>query len=272
MSHHDDALRDLLDSERARPALSAEHRARMLARVTAAIGGGPGGPGGLAGAGGGVGRSTAPHAASSPFGRLASRAAWSTAGRALGLVATFALGGVTGAAVHARLAHRAASSPRALHAARAPAAPPVAPVVAAPLVPAPAPAVAAALPSRAALAPPAADLTIPPSEVIDAAPPASAPAPRAHSDGTLAAARARLAVAYDALARGDGPGALDALARYQREFPRGRLAEERDGLWVQALVAAGRYDEARARAARFHREHAASIFAAAVDAVVRSIP
>lgn len=52
------------------------------------------------------------------------------------------------------------------------------------------------------------------------------------------------------LARGDASGALVSLDKHDREFPRGLLGAEADMLRVEALVKAGRGDEARARGER----------------------
>lgn len=52
------------------------------------------------------------------------------------------------------------------------------------------------------------------------------------------------------LARGDAAGALVSLDKHDREFPRGLLGAEADMLRVEALVKAGRGDEARARGER----------------------
>ncbi|MFO0643328.1 MAG: hypothetical protein U0183_29145 [Polyangiaceae bacterium] len=61
---------------------------------------------------------------------------------------------------------------------------------------------------------------------------------------------ARLDEARAKLARGDAAGALVSLDQHDREFPRGLLGAEADVLRVEALVKAGRRDEARARGER----------------------
>ncbi|HLK89681.1 MAG TPA: hypothetical protein VKZ18_07300 [Polyangia bacterium] len=99
--------------------------------------------------------------------------------------------------------------------------------------------------------------------------PAAAPA---QADDRLGAERALLEIARAALARGDAEGALGALARHEATFPRGELTEEREGLRVQALVAARRYDEARTRAARFARHYPRSLFSPVVTQALESIP
>ncbi len=87
-----------------------------------------------------------------------------------------------------------------------------------------------------------------------------------------AAERNVLEAVRSALARGNADAAIAGTERHQREFPAGQLGEERDALWIQALVSAGRFDDARTRAARFHQDHSNSLLAPAVDAAVGSIP
>ena len=98
--------------------------------------------------------------------------------------------------------------------------------------------------------------------------PSSSTAP-AHSasigDSDLAAERALVDRARMALARGQSDAALEALGNHASTFPKGRLAEERDALTVQALAQAGRKNDAKARAARFHVEFPNSVLGAAVD-------
>lgn len=60
----------------------------------------------------------------------------------------------------------------------------------------------------------------------------------------------RLDEARAKLARGDAAGALVSLDQHDREFPRGLLGAEAEVLRVEALVKAGRRDEARARGER----------------------
>jgi outer membrane protein assembly factor BamD (BamD/ComL family) len=79
-------------------------------------------------------------------------------------------------------------------------------------------------------------------------------------------------MARTALGRGHTDLALAALRRHTRAYPNGQLAEERDGLLVQALVAKGEFAQARQRAARFHRQHPHSLFWPVVDEALRSIP
>lgn len=91
-------------------------------------------------------------------------------------------------------------------------------------------------------------------------------------DADLARERALIEVARTALSRRQSAAALAALARHSREFPVGQLREERESLWVQALVVADDYPRARARAERFRHQFPRSIFAPAVEQALRSIP
>ena len=54
--------------------------------------------------------------------------------------------------------------------------------------------------------------------------------------------------------------------------PNGELAEEREGLLVQALVGAEKHDQAREKAAEFKRRYPRSLFAPVVDQAIGSIP
>lgn len=89
---------------------------------------------------------------------------------------------------------------------------------------------------------------------------------------TAAAERALIDQARNALVRANPEAALRAVREHEQRFPRGALDEERDGLRVQALAAAGRGDEARARAAEFHRRHPGSLLGASVDRAVAGGP
>lgn len=88
----------------------------------------------------------------------------------------------------------------------------------------------------------------------------------------LAAERALLDHARRALASDGGVEALGLLDRHAKRFPRGKLAEEREALAIEALVHAGRLDEARARAADFRRKSPQSLYLEAIDVTLRSIP
>jgi outer membrane protein assembly factor BamD (BamD/ComL family) len=99
--------------------------------------------------------------------------------------------------------------------------------------------------------------------------PAASAVPR---DKRLEAERKLVEMARTALARGQTADALAALRRHQRFFPNGELAEERDGLWVSALVATHEYAQAREQAVRFRRHHPHSLFAPVVEQAIQSIP
>jgi hypothetical protein len=139
-------------------------------------------------------------------------------------------------------------------------------------------------PKPAALAPRVSEPPVPPATVPTVAAPALVPRPAPVEepaphvglgdarDRGLAAERKLVEMARTALMRGQTEGALAALARHVRQFPNGQLAEERDSLYVQTLVARGEHARARARGKRFHLEHPHSLFAPVVDQALRSIP
>jgi hypothetical protein len=121
------------------------------------------------------------------------------------------------------------------------------------------------------------------SPTLAASSPAVAPAPSAPpsappsgsgalADRGLAAERARLEEARAALRRGEPNAAITALASHAREFPAGRLAEERESAWVVALARAGRRDEAVRRADAFRARWPSSIYGASVDAALGNAP
>jgi hypothetical protein len=96
----------------------------------------------------------------------------------------------------------------------------------------------------------------------------SAAGEAAGKDVDLAAERAVLEIARNAVGRGEGAAALRALERHAAEFPRGRLTEEREALWIQALALAGRRSEARARAERFRASFPRSMLRQAIAAML----
>ena len=128
----------------------------------------------------------------------------------------------------------------------------------------------------------AAAVSVPPAEPSPATSASRVPIPRApasrpaspaatHPD-TLAEERALLEAARTSLAQNDSDAALLALDQHAGEFPDGVLVEERESLAVQALIAARRYDDARARAARFAARYPASIFLPVVNQALETIP
>jgi hypothetical protein len=111
-----------------------------------------------------------------------------------------------------------------------------------------------------------------PKSALAVAPQASPSASSSARTDTLAQERALLEIARTAFGRDDAQGTLDALDRHRNQFPDGKLAEERDALTVEALVEAGRTDEARARGRQFHLSYPNSIMRPAVDDALKSIP
>jgi hypothetical protein len=88
----------------------------------------------------------------------------------------------------------------------------------------------------------------------------------------LSAERVLLDQARAALAQGDPTAAMERLDHHRRIFPAPLLAEERDAMWIEALVKAHRYDEARTRAEIFRRRSPDSLFSSVVDSAIESIP
>jgi hypothetical protein len=86
------------------------------------------------------------------------------------------------------------------------------------------------------------------------------------------AERILLDEARAALAQGDAAGAIDRLDRHRRTYRVPLLGEERDAMWIEALVRAGRYDEARAREAAFRRRSPHSLFSSMVESALQAIP
>ncbi len=109
--------------------------------------------------------------------------------------------------------------------------------------------------------------------VAAAAPPVSAlPHPSASAKNTptstsdLARERAIIEVARTAVSRERYSAALEAIDRHAREFPKGQLAEEREGLRVIALARSGQSNEAGERAAAFRKRYPQSVLLPATEA------
>lgn len=99
----------------------------------------------------------------------------------------------------------------------------------------------------------------PPKPVV---PVVEAPAnPVGGRDVSLSAERALLEVARAAMAKGDLPTTFTALEKHERDFANGRLVEEREALFIQALHAAGREAEAASRTERFNKQFPDSLLA-----------
>jgi hypothetical protein len=85
---------------------------------------------------------------------------------------------------------------------------------------------------------------------------------------TLAQERALLDTARADAARGEPAFALEQVARHARQFPQGRLSEEREALAVRALLALGRKGEARARAEAFRGAYPRSFLMPVIDSAL----
>jgi hypothetical protein len=118
---------------------------------------------------------------------------------------------------------------------------------------------------------PVSSVPSPAASAVSASPRAAAPAASAAAS-SLSAERLLLDQARTALGAGDPDRALSLLSEHSHRFPRPQLGEEREALAVGALAAAGRYDEARERGARFRTSMPNSLFLPAVDATLASIP
>jgi hypothetical protein len=181
---------------------------------------------------------------------LANEGGWLASHAGPVAVAAFVAGGVVGAGIHATL--RSPPPERVVYVDRPAPSPSPPPIERHPTPDGPSPSAS------------------PPPAMPAATGPASS---RPRADGSsLSAERAILDGARSALAAGDAPRALSLLDEHARRFPRPQLGEEREALAIQSLVAAGRYDDARARAARFRTAAPNSLFLPAIDASLASIP
>jgi hypothetical protein len=162
--------------------------------------------------------------------------------------ATFVLGGAVGAAVMARL--RPSPAPQVVYIDR--------PVSAARS------SIAIELPEASA-PPPVTTIRRAASAV------ALSPSPSTVGD-TLGIERGMIDDARSKLASDDAEGALRRLDEHAQRFPKARLVEEREALAIQALANMGKGAEARARAKAFHEHHPTSVYGAAVDAAIGSLP
>ncbi len=70
------------------------------------------------------------------------------------------------------------------------------------------------------------------------------------------------------MVRGDNDGAFAAIDEHSARFPQGALAEEREALRIQALVAADRDPEARVALGIFLRTYPRSLAGPALGAAV----
>lgn len=107
------------------------------------------------------------------------------------------------------------------------------------------------------------------SSAIAAQPTASNSAPITAQRGDLVREREILDVARAAMARGRPTDAIVAAEEHAKKWPRGYLVEEREVVMIQALVRAGRRDEAERRAAQFRKSFGKSMLIAVVDAALK---
>jgi hypothetical protein len=91
---------------------------------------------------------------------------------------------------------------------------------------------------------------------------------RDDDDAKLAEEIALVQMARTALLRGDATLALEGTEKHRRKFAKGRLAEERESVAIQALARLGRLDEARARLRLFEQRYPNSV---ALPAVRRDV-
>lgn len=239
----DPKLHELLSRERGAYTEDSIARDAVLRRIQAAIVLAPLATGGAASA-----VVTAASGAEKAAGTKAGVAA-SLGWKGAALVAVVAFGGgVAVGEVHRSISDRAP-----------PSAVPSSPVTLTPAVPPPVPTITPSdLPSAE------------PSAARAATPSATAFAPAARSPaGDPNEERALVDTARTALARGRSADALTAIDEHARRFPRGRLAEEREALAVQALALSGDRPGALTRAARFRRAFPNSIFGSSVDRAVQ---
>jgi hypothetical protein len=255
MSDPVDALPDdiarLLEREKDAYPVDPDVQRAMLARVEMAIALGGGGLGGSGGGG-----PPAPPGGVGTGGALASVVKKGIAGKMVAVaVAAFVSGGITGGAVVGTM-----KRPQTL-------VPVTAPM---PLL------TSSAVPSSVPAPEPRASATSAPEPVAPLPPARMNVAPSAtgasSSHGDLVREREILDAARAALARGQAQDAIVAMEEHARRWPNGELAAEREVVFIQALVAAGRSPEARARAARFHQAFPKSIFAPAIDSALGAAP
>lgn len=230
-----DRIDALLEAERGRPGFTPEQRDALWKGIELAMTGAA-----AAGASAGVAASAATASKKIAMAKLA------------GLATVAALGGAgVGAAAHARWAE-----PKVVTVER---------IVEKTVVAAPPP--IADAPAEKAVEPaPTAAASIAPKRV---APKASASTQEPARDPGLARERTLLDMARTALSRGDSTAALAAVDEHARDFPSSQLAEEREVLAIQALVAARRMPEARRRAAAFRTAHPKSPLLPIVDEVTQ---
>jgi len=248
----DAEVRALLDIERMRPDPPAEVRAKVHARVLAvAVGLGTAAPGTAQAAGGAGSASATAHLLSHPIRLLMAATVVSSA-----IVVGVTMTRPTRMERAARAAPTAATPIPASHSIEPPA-----------LAPAePAATVADRVPARPPRPGPRSRAEAPaPTHAVVPDPPATA-------DPQLTVERTLLERARGALAAGQFRQAVGIAAMHQRRFPEGRLVEQRERLWIQALISSGEAAEARRRLADLERSFPDSIFLPDLRAALRPVP
>jgi hypothetical protein len=116
-------------------------------------------------------------------------------------------------------------------------------------------------------APRAREAALPVASALPPTSPRSAKATPATNTDTseLARERALLDLARKSSAQGDAASALQTAELHRSQFPKGRLAEEREALAIRALSTLGRSVEARERAQAFRAAYPNSFLAGIVE-------
>jgi hypothetical protein len=233
-----DLLREALSGARA-DVPDPTHVEAMLARFPLPGGGGPSGPSGPPG-----GPSAPAITGASKSGALAKIGAAVVVAGAIGGAAVLGLRGAPAPEAPARSASVGAPEPSARPASAVSIARPA--DSASPSAPTSA---SAALPPRPASSVPASSPKVDGSAAIDEGGPSEMDLLR-EAQAALASSPAR---------------ALSLASEHERRFPKGAFGQERDMIRIQALVALGRADEARALADDFRRRHPGSAHLARLD-------
>ncbi len=106
----------------------------------------------------------------------------------------------------------------------------------------------------------------PPPTPVD--PTAMDPSPPPMPASELARERTMVDAVRAAVQAGRAQEALRTIARHSREFPNGRLVEEREGLRIVALARLGRTDQANTLAARFRHRYPRSLLLPMIDSTL----
>jgi hypothetical protein len=257
----------LFEAERRRPDPPSPIQAQLWARIAATVSVGPGSGGD---SGGTPSAGPPPSSLPTPIGGAGAGAAAAlraagTGGLLLkpGFIVAFVLGAAAGTVTTLLVQHGRGTRP-AIDSRPSLAAPP--PMASAAIAASRAPGPAPASSPVASLAPP---------QGVRA--PASRPGRRVHArtrvsdedpPESLAAERRLVELARTALARSRPADAVAALEQHRKRFPRGQLAEERDGLHVLARAASGELQRAREEARSFKRRYPRSLLLPAIEAAL----